>query len=482
MYDRGLAPDFRWGAATSAYQIEGAVDRGWSLALHLGHLLPGSRRDRQRRHRRRGVRPLPPLPRGHRVDEAPRPRLLPVLDRVAPGAARAAPARSNAAGLDFYDRLVDGLLDAGIDPVRDALPLGSAAGAAGPRRLAGRDTAYAFAEMRRRDGRRASATGSPTGSPSTSRCARPGSGTSKARWRPGIKRPGPGRTRVASSASRTWPGGGGRAGRRAAPIRIGAVLNLSPCEPASDDPARHRGGPARRRPHQPLVARPAARSRLPAGHDRGVRHRAAGPATATWTSSRRRWSTSASTTTSARSSPTTRPARRRARRWSACPTGRSPRWAGRSTPTAWSSCWSGCTEEYGATRIYVTENGSAWPDEIEPDGNVEDKDRIDYLEQHLDACGRAADRRVRRWPATSPGRCWTTSSGPTATPSGSAWCTSTTRPSAAPSRPAATATRTSSATTTSGTFDRSDRRLSAAIKRHRKGRARGPLTRPFRAG
>jgi beta-glucosidase len=48
------------------------------------------------------------------------------------------------------------------------------------------------------------------------------------------------------------------------------------------------------------------------------------------------------------------------------------------------------SEEYGANRIYVTENGSAWPDEIEPDGNVEDKDRIDYLEQHVEACLRAA--------------------------------------------------------------------------------------------
>jgi beta-glucosidase len=46
-------------------------------------------------------------------------------------------------------------------------------------------------------------------------------------------------------------------------------------------------------------------------------------------------------------------------------------------------------DEYGVGRIYVTENGSAWPDEIEPDGNVEDNDRIAYLEQHLDACLRA---------------------------------------------------------------------------------------------
>jgi len=51
-------------------------------------------------------------------------------------------------------------------------------------------------------------------------------------------------------------------------------------------------------------------------------------------------------------------------------------------------------QEYGADRIYVTENGSAWPDELEPDGNVDDKERIDYLEQHLDACRRAAEAGV----------------------------------------------------------------------------------------
>ena len=55
--------------------------------------------------------------------------------------------RSTRAGLDFYDRLVDELLAAGIEPVRDPLPLGSAAGARGRRRLAGaRDTADAFVE------------------------------------------------------------------------------------------------------------------------------------------------------------------------------------------------------------------------------------------------------------------------------------------------------------------------------------------------
>ena len=42
----------------------------------------------------------------------------------------------NQAGLDFYDRLVDALLEAGIEPLADAVPLGPAAGARG-RRAAG---------------------------------------------------------------------------------------------------------------------------------------------------------------------------------------------------------------------------------------------------------------------------------------------------------------------------------------------------------
>ncbi|MDO0924856.1 GH1 family beta-glucosidase [Streptomyces sp. TG1A-8] len=48
------------------------------------------------------------------------------------------------------------------------------------------------------------------------------------------------------------------------------------------------------------------------------------------------------------------------------------------------------TEEYGARKIYVTENGSAFPDEVGPDGTVDDPERQDYLERHLAACASAA--------------------------------------------------------------------------------------------
>ncbi|SDD10929.1 GH1 family beta-glucosidase [Auraticoccus monumenti] len=42
--------------------------------------------------------------------------------------------------------------------------------------------------------------------------------------------------------------------------------------------------------------------------------------------------------------------------------------------------------------LYVTENGSAWPDEVGPDGRVEDEDRRRYLEAHLEACREAVAR------------------------------------------------------------------------------------------
>lgn len=87
------------------------------------------------------------------------------------------------------------------------------------------------------------------------------------------------------------------------------------------------------------------------------------------------------------------------------------------------------TEEYGATKIYVTENGSAYQDTVAADGSVHDPERTQYLEQHLAACGRAVAKGLRS-PGTSRGRCSTTSSGPTGTTSDSGWFTSITTPSA----------------------------------------------------
>ncbi|MEU4394556.1 GH1 family beta-glucosidase [Kribbella sp. NPDC023855] len=50
------------------------------------------------------------------------------------------------------------------------------------------------------------------------------------------------------------------------------------------------------------------------------------------------------------------------------------------------------TKEYGAEKIYVTENGSAWVDQPDEDFNVDDAARTAYLEGHLAACVRAVEQ------------------------------------------------------------------------------------------
>ena len=106
----------RRGASRGVVPDRGRRHRGRSRPQHLGHVLPSPRCDRQRRHRRRRLRPLPPV--------AGRPR---------PDAARSASRRTasrwrgrgscptagsvNQAGLDFYKRLVDGMLERDIRPL-----------------------------------------------------------------------------------------------------------------------------------------------------------------------------------------------------------------------------------------------------------------------------------------------------------------------------------------------------------------------------
>ncbi|MEV6709589.1 GH1 family beta-glucosidase [Micromonospora wenchangensis] len=141
----GFPAGFRWGVSTSAYQIEGgatADGRGpsiWDTFAHTpGRIIDGSTGDVACDHYHR-----------HREDVA----LLAGLGvsayrfsiawpRVRPGGTGPV----NAAGLDFYDRLVDDLLAAGIDPVATLFhwdlpqPLQDAGG------WLNRDTAAHFAE------------------------------------------------------------------------------------------------------------------------------------------------------------------------------------------------------------------------------------------------------------------------------------------------------------------------------------------------
>ncbi len=113
---RFFPPDFLWGAATAAYQIEGAWrDDGkgesiWDRFTHTpGKIVDGSTGDDACDHYHRWSQDIALMAglglRAYRFSIS-WPRILP-----------AGSGKINPAGLDFYSRLVDGLLSAGIQPM-----------------------------------------------------------------------------------------------------------------------------------------------------------------------------------------------------------------------------------------------------------------------------------------------------------------------------------------------------------------------------
>ncbi|OKI77722.1 GH1 family beta-glucosidase [Micromonospora sp. CB01531] len=107
---------FRWGVSTSAYQIEGAAGadgRGpsiWDTFAHSpGRIVDGSTGDEACDHYHRYAEDVALLA-GLGVSAY---RFSIAWPRVQPTGTGAA----NPAGLGFYERLVDGLLDRGVDPV-----------------------------------------------------------------------------------------------------------------------------------------------------------------------------------------------------------------------------------------------------------------------------------------------------------------------------------------------------------------------------
>ncbi|QXJ23196.1 beta-glucosidase [Actinomadura graeca] len=142
----GVPEGFRWGVATAAYQIEGAVGedgRGpstWDVFSHTpGRVRDGHTGDVACDHYHRWPEDVA-LMAGLGVDAY---RFSIAWPRVQPSGGGPV----NRAGLDFYDRLVDGLLDAGIMPAATLYhwdlpqPLEEAGG------WMVRDTAHRFAEF-----------------------------------------------------------------------------------------------------------------------------------------------------------------------------------------------------------------------------------------------------------------------------------------------------------------------------------------------
>ncbi len=52
------------------------------------------------------------------------------------------------------------------------------------------------------------------------------------------------------------------------------------------------------------------------------------------------------------------------------------------------------TDRYGRIPLYVTENGAAFEDKVEPDGSINDDDRLDYVREYLQGCHRAIQQGV----------------------------------------------------------------------------------------
>ncbi|MFD8086577.1 GH1 family beta-glucosidase [Kitasatospora sp. NPDC059722] len=383
-----LPADFLFGAATAAYQIEGSVDADgrapsiWDTFSHTpGRIAAGDTGDTACDHYRRWPQDVALM---HRLGlDAYRfsiawPRVVPLADGTV-----------NQAGLDFYDRLVDALLDAGIVPFPTLyhwdLPQAQQDRGGWP----ARSTAERFAEYAAVVGARLGDRVTHWATLNEPLCSA---------WighLDGTMAPGLTDLTAAVRASYHLHLGHGlalAALRSAVPgAQIGIVNNLSPIEPATRsaadraaaaradghvnrwwlDPVLGRGYPADMRaeygvdlPVRPgdleLIAAPLDWLGLNYYFRQVVADDPHGPAP----------------------------------RFRQLP-GPNPR----HTAMPWEVHASGLeqlllrlTHDYGVRRIYVTENGSAYPDTVAPDGSVHDPERTAYLRDHLAACARAAAR------------------------------------------------------------------------------------------
>lgn len=387
---------FRWGVATSAYQIEGALTEGgrgqsiWDTFVRLPDAIAGGDTPEvacDHYHRfRDDVRLMADLGLSAYRFSVSWPRVQP--DGTGP---------ANPAGLDFYQRLVDELLAHNIEPWLTLYhwelpqPLEDAGG------WPARDTAARFAEY--------------------ANLLHGALGDRVNRWitinepwcasflgyGSGVHAPG---RRDGASAVRAahhlllGHGLAGQAVRAADPgAHVGIALDLSPMTPASDsdpdaDAARRMDGLRNR-----LFLDPVLRGTYPGdviadlsrvsdfGHVRdGDLATIAAPTTFLAINYYLRHQVAAPLADEPGAGTA----------WTGSEDVRFVR-AGRPvTAMDWEIDASGLTEillrihrEYPAVPIYVTENGAAFDDVIQADGRVDDQDRVAYLDGHLRACHQA---------------------------------------------------------------------------------------------
>ncbi len=386
-----LGPDFVWGAATSAYQIEGAAGEDgrapsiWDTFCQVpGAIDNGDSGAEACDHYHRWPRDIALM--GELGLDAY--RFSVAWPRVLPEGTGAV----NQAGLDFYDRLVDGLLAAGIRPFTTLyhwdLPQALQDRGGWP----SRDTAFAFAEFAAVVAARLGDRVSDWFTVNEPLCSA---------WighLEGWMAPGARDIALAVPAAHHLLlahglGAGAVRGAATAPARIGVVLNLSPCVPAGReerdtaaawradghtnrwwlDPLHGRGYPADmldvyqveppvRAGDLELIATPMEHLGLNYYFRQVVADDPAGPI----------------------------PYARRVH----VPGSQLTEMGWEVYPDGLEELLLRLTGEYQVPRLYVTESGSAWADDVHQDGNIADAERTRYLEAHLAASGRAVRRGV----------------------------------------------------------------------------------------
>jgi beta-glucosidase len=385
-----VAPGFAWGTATSSYQIEGAAGEDgrspsiWDTFSHTAGKVAGDDNgDVACDHYHRWEQDIATMKQlgvnAYRFSIA--------WPRVAPGG----DGPVNPAGLGFYDQLVDALLEAGITPYPTLYHWDLPQALQDRGGWAARDTAQHFAAYASGV---AAALGDRVETWATinePRCAA---------WighLEGRHAPGAADVEVAVPASYHLllaHGLATQAVRAAVPgARVGIINLLSPCQPASGsgsdikaaerfdghanrwwlDPVHGRGFPADMLAVYGvgLPERPGDQAVIAAPLDwLGVNY----------------YSPSIVADDPGGPPPHIREVTRE---------------PARRTMLGWPIAADGLEEvlvrvagDYQPRRVYVTENGSAWPDEVAPDGAVHDQHRARYLEEHLAACGRAVRRGV----------------------------------------------------------------------------------------
>ncbi len=63
---------------------------------------------------------------------------------------------------------------------------------------------------------------------------------------------------------------------------------------------------------------------------------------------------------------------------------KSPKWTGKSTLKGLYNLLERLHLDYAFPAIHITENGAAYQDELNPDGQVDDPARLSYIKRHLE--------------------------------------------------------------------------------------------------